>query len=58
MYVMVLHNLLMTYWTNRDELIGVIHHGDEQIEQDDYVDHWECTKHKQTEKSGEFFDAC
>lgn len=36
----------------------MIHHGNEQIEQDNYIDQWECSKHKESEKPCEFFDAC
>ena len=35
----------------------MIHHGDEQIEQDDYVDDRERPEHQEPEKTGEFFDA-
>ena len=35
----------------------MIHHGNEQIEQDDNIDHGEGPEHKETEKPCKFFDA-
>ena len=37
--------LIATYGADWDELVGVIHHGNQQIEQDDYIDHREGPKH-------------
>ena len=49
--------LFLTYGTDWDELVGVIHHGNEQIEQDDYIDHREGPKHEETKKPCKFLDA-
>ena len=35
----------LTYRADRDELVGVIHHGDEQIEQDNHIDDGKRAKH-------------
>ena len=50
---MILKCLKSTYWTDRDELVGVIHHGDEKIEQDNYVDDGKTSKHDEAPKSRE-----
>lgn len=47
----------MTYRTYRDQLIRVIHHGDEQVEQDDNVDDRVAAEHEQTPESCETLDA-
>ena len=39
------HKLIVTYGADWDELVGVIHHCNQQIEQDDYIDHREGPKH-------------
>ena len=36
-----------TYRTYGDELVGVVHHGDEQVEQDDDVNDGEDTEHQE-----------
>ena len=36
----------LTYRADRDELVGVIHHGDEQIEQDNHIDDGKRAKHE------------
>ena len=43
--------------TNRNQLVGVVHHGDEEIEENDDVDDWEASKHNESPESCEFFDA-
>ena len=35
----------------------MIHHSNEQVEQDNDVDHGKRSEHEQSEKPGEFFDA-
>ena len=42
---------------NRDELVGMVHHGDEKIEKDDYVDYGECTEHDEPPEPGEFLNS-
>ena len=44
--------------TDTDQLIGVIHHGDQEIEKDDDVDDREASKHDQTPEPGELLDPC
>ena len=39
-------NVQITYRADRDELVGVIHHGDEQIEQDNHIDDGKRAKHE------------
>ena len=39
-------------------MIGVIHHGDQEIEEDDDVDDGEAAEHDQTPEPGELLDAC
>ena len=46
---------LKTHRTNRDELVGMIHHCNEKIEEHDDVDYWKGTKHDETPKSCTFF---
>ena len=48
-------NVQITYRADRDELVGVIHHGDEKIEQDDDVDDREASEHDETPEPGELF---
>ena len=48
----------MSHRANTDQLIGVIHHGDEEIEKDDDVDNREASKHDQTPEPRELLDAC
>ena len=47
-----------TYRANTDQLIGVIHHGDQEIEKHDDVDNREASKHNQTPEPSEFLDSC
>ena len=39
-----------------DELVGVVHHGDEQVEQDDDVDHGEAAEHDEGPEAGELLE--
>ena len=50
--------LSWSYRTNTDELIGMIHHGDEEIKKHDDVDDREASEHDETPESREFFDSC
>ena len=45
-----------THRANWDELVGVVHHGDEQIEQDNDVDDGEGAKHDEAPEPGELLD--
>ncbi len=45
------------YWADGDELVGVVHHGDEQVEQHDDVDHGEWAEHEEAGKTCKFLDA-
>ena len=36
----------------------MIHHSNQEIEQDDDVDQWETPKHDETPESRELFDSC
>ena len=47
-----------THRANTDQLIGVIHHGDQEIEKHDDVDNREASKHDQSPEPGELLDAC
>ncbi len=47
----------LAYRGHRDELVGVVHHGDEQVEEDDYVDDGEGAEHEEAEVAGELLDA-
>ena len=46
----------ITYRTHRDELIGMIHHSDKQIEQNDNVDDGERSEHEESGESSELLD--
>ena len=35
----------------------MVHHGNEQVDQDNDVDRGKSAKHEESKKSGEFFDA-
>ena len=49
--------MLCTYRTDRDQLIRVIHHGDEKIEEHDDVDDGEAAEHGHTPEPGELLDS-
>ena len=42
----------------RDGLVGVGHHGDEHVEEDDDVTHGVETEHEQGPETGEFLYSC
>ena len=46
------HRARDTYRTYGDELVGVVHHGDQQVQQHDDVDDRKCTEHQQAPKPG------
>ena len=41
------HRARDTYRTYGDELVGVVHHGDQQVQQHDDVDQGEASEHDQ-----------
>ena len=47
---------LFTHRADWDELVGVVHHGDEQVEQDDDVDDGERAEHDQAPEPRELLD--
>ena len=49
---------IKTYWAYWDELVRMIHHGNEQIEQNYDVDYRKRTKHQKAEKSCKLFQPC
>ena len=49
--------LVDTYRTYGDELIRMVHHGDEEIEQDNDVNQRKATEHDETPEPGELLDA-
>ena len=42
-----------THRTHGDELVAVVHHRDQQVEQDDDVDQREAPEHDQTPEPGQ-----
>ncbi len=50
--------LVDTYRTYGDELITMIHHGNQQVEQHDDVDQWEAPEHDEAPEPSELFDPC
>jgi hypothetical protein len=49
--------LFQTYRTYGYELIGVVHHGDQKVQQDHDVDDRVCSKHQHAPEPGEALDA-
>ena len=47
---------LVTHRANWDKLVGVVHHGDEEIEQDDDVDDGEGAEHDEAPEPCELLD--
>ena len=47
---------LRTHRANWDKLVGVVHHGDEEIEQDDDVDDGEGAEHDEAPEPCELLD--
>ena len=47
---------LRTHRANWDKLVGVVHHGDEEIEQDDDVDDGEGAEHDEAPEPRELLD--
>ena len=47
---------LTTHRANWDELVGVVHHGDEEVEQDDDVDDGEGAEHDEAPEPRELLD--
>ena len=45
-----------TYRTYGDQLIGVVHHGNQEIEKDDDVDQREAAEHDESPEPGELLD--
>ena len=62
--VMVINNiyfilvLVDTYRTYGDELITMIHHGNQQVEQHNDVDQREASEHDEAPESGKLLDPC
>ena len=50
--------LSWSYRADTDQLIGVVHHGNQEIEKDDDVDNREASKHDQSPEPGELLDSC
>ena len=48
----------LSYRADTDQLVRVVHHGDEKVEQDDDVDDREAPEHNETPKPRELFDSC
>ena len=48
---------IKSHRADRDELIGMVHHGNEKVEQDNDVDHRKTSKHDKSPESREFFDS-
>ena len=46
-----------THRANWDQLVGVVHHGDEEVEQDDDVDDGEGAEHDEAPEPRELLDA-
>ena len=46
----------MTHRADADELVAVVHHGDEKVEQHDDVDHGEAAEHDEGPEPGELLD--
>ena len=47
----------MSHRANTDQLIGVIHHSDQEIEKDDDIDQREAAEHDETPEPGELLDS-
>ena len=47
----------MTHRADADELVAVVHHGDQQVEQHDDVDDGEGAEHDEAPEPGELLDA-
>ena len=48
--------VITTHRADRDELVGVIHHGNQEIEEHDDVDHGEAPEHDEPPEPGELLD--
>ena len=46
-----------SYRTDRNELVWVVHHCNEKIEENNYVDDGEAAEHDETPESSELLDA-
>lgn len=51
------YKFFQTYRTYGNELIGVVHHGDEEVQEDDNVDDRVSSKHQHAPEPGETLDA-
>lgn len=49
--------MFSTHRTDRDELVRMIHHGDQEIEKHDDVNDGEATKHNQAPEPRELLDS-
>lgn len=47
-----------THRADRNELIGVVHHSNKKVEQDNDVDHGKGAKHQESKEPGELLNAC
>ena len=50
--------LSWSYRADTDQLIGVVHHGNQEIEKDDNVDDGKAAEHDETPEPGELLDSC
>ena len=50
-------NVLLSYRADWDELVWVVHHGNEQVEKDNDVDDGEWAEHEESKEPGELLDA-
>ena len=48
---------MFTHRADRDELVGMVHHRDEKVEQDDDVDYGKCAEHYEAPESREFLNS-
>ena len=53
----IIERKIESYRADRKELVGVVHHSNEKIEENNDVDDWEASKHYKSPKSCKFLDA-